>query len=73
MMETENIEDGQYLTSSQAARVLHVAGKTVSRWRKEGRMALEGIRMRRTLGGHVRYHADDLAELAHRLSQEEAS
>jgi excisionase family DNA binding protein len=36
----------QWLTSSQAARRLHVSPKTVARWANQGR-----LQHRRTLGG----------------------
>lgn len=41
---------GNYLTASQAAQILQVSPKTVSRWAKEGRLPFM-----RTLGGHRRF------------------
>jgi excisionase family DNA binding protein len=53
------MENDRYLTSSEAARALHVSPKTVSRWAKEGRIACIV-----TLGGHRRFHHDDVAAAA---------
>lgn len=58
----------EYLKTSEVARLLHVSPKTVSRWAKEDK-----IPHVRTLGGHRRFPADDIRELAGRLSGEMAT
>ena len=57
----------EYLRTSEVARLLHVSPKTVSRWAKE-----EKIPHVRTLGGHRRFPASDIRELAERLMGREA-
>ena len=52
----------EYLKTSEVARMLHVSPKTVSRWAKEDK-----IPHVRTLGGHRRFPARDIRELAGRL------
>lgn len=51
-----------YLRASQAAELLHVSPKTVSRWAKEGK-----IPHFVTLGGHRRFPKDAIVSLAHEL------
>jgi excisionase family DNA binding protein len=48
----------EHLTASQAAALLQVSPKTVSRWAKEGKLPFL-----RTLGGHRRYPAADIRAL----------
>lgn len=48
----------RYLTTGQAAAILHVSAKTVSAWAKQGRLPLL-----RTLGGHYRYPEGPVREL----------
>ena len=48
-----------YLTTTEVARILHVSPKTVTRWAKMGRLPHS-----LTLGGHHRYPADAIWELA---------
>ena len=55
----------KHLTASQAAALLQVSPKTVSRWAKEGRLPF-----RRTLGGHRRYPEAAIRTLAASLAQE---
>ncbi len=43
-------DDEEYLTSSEAARLLGVSPKTISRWADDGRIASIV-----TLGGHRRF------------------
>ena len=57
-------QDTEYLTSTEAARLLHVSPKTVSRWATEGRIACIV-----TLGGHRRFHRDNIAAVAEIMSQ----
>ena len=52
----------KHLTASQAAALLQVSPKTVSRWAKEGKLPLLG-----TLGGHRRYPAAEIRQLADQL------
>lgn len=48
-----------YLLGHEAAAILHVSSKTVSRWAKEGRLPFM-----RTLGGHRRYPEDEIRRIA---------
>jgi excisionase family DNA binding protein len=48
-----------YLRAAEVADILHVSPKTVSRWAKEGKLPFL-----RTLGGHRRYPAAEIRQLA---------
>lgn len=50
--------DEALLTPSEVAKLFRVDPKTVTRWAKAGK--LSSIR---TLGGHRRYHADEIQRL----------
>jgi excisionase family DNA binding protein len=52
----------RYLHTAEVADILHVSPKTVSRWAKEGRLPFL-----RTLGGHRRYPAAEIRQLAEEL------
>jgi len=54
--------DVEYLKAADAARILHVSPKTVSRWAKEGRVPHIV-----TLGGHRRFPRAEIEELARKL------
>ncbi|MGH2811213.1 MAG: helix-turn-helix domain-containing protein [Actinomycetota bacterium] len=54
--------NSDYMRTSEVARLLHVSPKTVSRWAKEDK-----IPHVRTLGGHRRFPAHEIRELAARL------
>jgi excisionase family DNA binding protein len=54
-----------FLRSAEVAAVLQVSPKTISRWAQAGRLPF-----RRTLGGHHRYPADAIHQLAASLTQE---
>ncbi|HYY77940.1 MAG TPA: BldC family transcriptional regulator [Actinomycetes bacterium] len=54
----------KHLTASQAAALLQVSPKTVSRWAKEGKLPYV-----RTLGGHRRYPDSEIRALVETLSQ----
>ena len=54
--------DVEYLKAADAARILHVSPKTVSRWAKEGRVPHIV-----TLGGHRRFPRREIEELARKL------
>ncbi|HYI45637.1 MAG TPA: helix-turn-helix domain-containing protein [Actinomycetota bacterium] len=54
---------GTYIRTAEAAKMLRVSTKTVSRWAKEGK-----IPHVITLGGHRRFPLGAIAELAHRMS-----
>ncbi len=56
------VDDDAYMRTAEAAKVLHVSAKTVSRWAKEGKIPHVV-----TLGGHRRYPARAVYELAQRL------
>jgi excisionase family DNA binding protein len=48
-----------YLYTAEVADILHVSPKTVSRWAKEGKLPFL-----KTLGGHRRYPASEIRQLA---------
>lgn len=50
--------DTEWLSSGEAAREIGVAVETLRRWEREGK-----ITPTRTLGGHRRFHRDDLSTL----------
>ena len=52
----------RYLHTAEVADILHVSPKTVSRWAKEGKLPFL-----RTLGGHRRYPAAEIRQLAEEL------
>ncbi len=51
--------DGAYVTPGQAAHLLGVSPKTVTRWAQEGRLPCVS-----TLGGHRRFRADVIRSVA---------
>ncbi len=51
--------EAAYLTPGQAARILGVSPKTVNRWANDGR-----IPCATTLGGHRRFRADVIRQVA---------
>ena len=51
-----------YLRAAEVADILHVSPKTVSRWAKEGKLPYL-----KTLGGHRRYPAAEIRQLAAKL------
>lgn len=48
-------EQDRVLTTSEVARLMHVAPKTVSRWVEAGKLV--GFK---TLGGHRRFHESEV-------------
>jgi excisionase family DNA binding protein len=48
-----------FLRSAEVASILQVSPKTISRWAQQGRLPYQ-----RTLGGHRRYPAQAIRELA---------
>ena len=60
------LQDGStsdiYIRTAEAARILRVSPKTVSRWAKEGK-----IPHVMTLGGHRRFPSSAIEDLARRL------
>jgi excisionase family DNA binding protein len=60
--------DDQLLTRAEVAEIFQVAPSTVTRWAEAGKLPSV-----KTLGGHRRYQATIINNLAHQLSQEEAS
>jgi excisionase family DNA binding protein len=55
-------EDPPYLHPAEVADIMHVSPKTVSRWAKEGKLPCL-----KTLGGHRRYPATEIRQLADEL------
>ena len=53
-----------YLKTAQVADLLHVSPKTVTRWAKDGKLPHS-----RTLGGHRRFPAGAIRQLAEQLVQ----
>ena len=63
LAETEHLVDNdRYMRTAEAAKILHVSAKTVSRWAKEGKIPHVV-----TLGGHRRFPASAVLDLARRL------
>jgi len=60
-----NTEGPSYLRATEVADILYVSPKTVSRWAKEGKLPFM-----KTLGGHRRYPAVKIRELAEELREE---
>jgi excisionase family DNA binding protein len=54
-----------FLRSAEAAAILQVSPKTISRWARQGLLPYQ-----RTLGGHRRYPEPAIRELAASLHQE---
>jgi excisionase family DNA binding protein len=61
----EPSQNEPYITSSEAARILGRSTKTVSRWARQGRLP-----HLITLGGHRRFPAGAVNELARKLRAE---
>jgi excisionase family DNA binding protein len=57
-----------YLHTAEVADLLHVSPKTVSRWAKEGKLPFL-----KTLGGHRRYPAAEIRNLAEGLREDATS
>jgi excisionase family DNA binding protein len=55
-------ETRSYLRTAEVADILYVSPKTVSRWAKEGKLPFL-----KTLGGHRRYPAAEIRQLANEL------
>jgi excisionase family DNA binding protein len=53
-----------YLRTAEVADILHVSPKTVARWAKEGKLPFL-----KTLGGHRRYPAAMINQLADQLQE----
>lgn len=65
MPESQNGSAGDvYIRTAEAARMLRVSPKTISRWAKQGRLPHVV-----TLGGHRRFPASAIHELATRLEK----
>jgi excisionase family DNA binding protein len=61
-----DVEGDEYLTAGEVARLLHVSPKTVSRWASR-----KLIPCLVTLGGHRRFHRDDVENLRRRMTGDE--
>ena len=57
------LDDDAYIRTSEAAKILRVSPKTVSRWAKEGKLPYA-----RTLGGHRRYPEPSIRALVDQLT-----
>jgi excisionase family DNA binding protein len=58
---TTSARPNHYLRASEAAMLLHVSPKTVSRWAREGKLGHVV-----TLGGHRRFYREEIERLADR-------
>ncbi len=65
---TATAEDPELLTPAEVAALFRVSPKTVTRWARAGKLAAT-----RTLGGHRRYNAADVAALLKRGETESGS
>ncbi|MFM1825417.1 MAG: hypothetical protein RLZZ37_52 [Actinomycetota bacterium] len=63
MADEENIEH-LLLSPGQVAEMFSVDPKTVTRWAKAGKLTAV-----KTLGGHRRYHADEVRELLKKVTE----
>ena len=55
--------ESEYLTAGEAAKLLMVSPKTVTRWADAGRIA-HAV----TLGGHRRFRRDEIAKIAEAMA-----
>ena len=62
----EKDPEDEYLSPAEAARVLHVSPKTVSRWASHGWLPCVV-----TLGGHRRFRREDVEEIARRMGTDD--
>jgi excisionase family DNA binding protein len=58
-------QEPRYLRAAEVAAILYVSPKTVSRWARQGKLPFM-----QTLGGHRRYPAAKIRELAEELREE---
>jgi excisionase family DNA binding protein len=58
-------QEPSYLRAAEVAEILYVSPKTVSRWARQGKLPCM-----KTLGGHRRYPAAKIRELAEELREE---
>jgi excisionase family DNA binding protein len=59
----KDVTENPYLTAGEVAQLLHVSPKTISRW--AGRDLIPCFV---TLGGHRRFHRDDVEEIRRRMT-----
>ena len=57
-----DVDEPEYLTPGEVARLLHVSPKTISRWAAQGL-----IPCLVTLGGHRRFRREDVDEIRRRM------
>jgi excisionase family DNA binding protein len=62
--DTTAADTAPYLHTAEVADILHVSPKTVARWAKEGKLPFL-----KTLGGHRRYPAAMINQLADQLQE----
>jgi excisionase family DNA binding protein len=60
----KEMTEAEYLTAGEVARLLHVSPKTISRWATD-----DLIPCFVTLGGHRRFHRDDVEQVRRRMAQ----
>ena len=58
-----DVGDGGYITAGEAARMLHVSPKTISRWAAQNLLPCLV-----TLGGHRRFRRTDVEKVARQMS-----
>lgn len=64
-MKLIDVSDNRYLTRSEVAEIFQVSPSTITRWAEAGKLPSV-----KTLGGHRRYEARAVMELAHDIMQE---
>ncbi len=60
----ERFGDAEYIRTAEAAKILGVSTKTISRWARSGKLPHVV-----TLGGHRRFPADAVRALAREMSK----
>lgn len=61
-----DVPQADFLTPGEAARMLHVSPKTITRWALDGRISCIV-----TLGGHRRFPRQEIEAIARRMSGRE--
>lgn len=62
-----------YLTSSQAAKILGVSRSTLLNWQASGKLSKYGVHPIQTLGGQYRYKVEEIEALVRALTTDHPS